>query len=93
MLRRIRGNRAGTGMADRRSDESLWPKRLCKIEDYDEPTLSSRVFLRIFRSVIAAREEAKVFADFPGRWCRSGQTHNLVLGARALTSSQVNGRI
>jgi hypothetical protein len=30
-------------MADRRGDESLGPKRLCRTEDYTEPTLSSRV--------------------------------------------------
>jgi hypothetical protein len=36
-------NRAGTSMADGRGDESLGPKRLCKTDDYAEPTLSSRV--------------------------------------------------
>jgi hypothetical protein len=74
-------------MADRRIDESLWPKRLCKIEGYDEPTLSSHVPAHI---PLRARRQSVV--DL-GRWCRSGQTHNLVLGARAPTSSQVKGRI
>ena len=50
-------------MADRRSDESLGPKRLCKTEDTPSPPSAhvfppAHVFPRILRTVIAAREIA-----------------------------------
>ena len=46
-------------MADRGSDESLGPKRLCETEDYAEPTLSSRVPAHM-RSVIAVARRRSV---------------------------------
>jgi hypothetical protein len=46
-------------MADRGSDESLGPKRLCETEDYAEPTLSSRVPAHM-RSVIAVADHLSV---------------------------------
>ena len=47
-------------MADRRSDESLGPKRLCKTEDCAEPTLSSRVpaHLALVIAVVRTRRVA-----------------------------------
>jgi hypothetical protein len=46
-------------MADRGSDESLGPKRLCETDDYAEPTLSSRVPAHM-RSVIAVARRRSV---------------------------------